>query len=176
MDDGARVTFRQRAPTDEDTALDTAVLDVETDSRVQKQFLELDVSPLKRGMDLAVVGFQSKRRADSLRISVGMVRASVLKSSARHLLMPESTFQGAQGAAVVLLDDKLVAMNMAGINLAKDRLKAPFKAPGTINETTPLQHRTSVLRHSVDSLVGDLAQGSLAVLASTFAHSIAPPA
>lgn len=172
MEDGSRVSFRVRPSTDEDVAMDVAALDIDTDGRTSRHYLVLSSSPLRRGLEVAVLSFQSKIQEDledSFGVSVGFVKASVYKASSRHVLLQAPTFRGDSGAAVVLQDGKLVAMNVAGVNAAKERLQQL----DLIASGTKLQRRLEAVEKSVDSLVGDLAQGSIAVLASTFAHFVA---
>jgi S1-C subfamily serine protease len=173
LEDGTRVNFKVREPSTDDKALDIVSLEVHgEDARPVKHFLPLSMTALFRGQPAVVLSFQvaiQEELENSFSLGVGFVTSTVFKASKHHVLLQTATFRGDSGAAVVLADGKLIAMNVAGINAARERLKHWED----VEEDEGVKLRLTDVKASVDSLVGDLAQGSLAVRSSAFAHFLA---
>lgn len=172
LDDGTRLVLRVQQAEDDEKALDICALVVHgPDPRTEKLFVELSESVPRRGESAVVLSFQigiHEDLDDSFAVSVGFVVSSVVKVSKHHLLLHSATFRGDSGAAVVLSDGKLVAMNIAGVNAAKERLREREDA----EEDEAVKARLVAVEQSVDSLVADLAQGSVAVRAAAFKHLV----
>ncbi len=120
-----------------------------------------------------MLSFQAAVQAEldaSFAIAISFVKAAVSKTSKQHMLLQTATFRGDSGAAIVLADGKLVGMSIAGINAAKERIRCLVEVETTEAGNSNAELRLLAIEKSVDSLVGNLAQGSMAVLAGAFVH------
>lgn len=100
---------------------------------------------------------------------MGVMVGQVSATSAHHVLLQQPTFSGGSGAAVMLLDDKLVAMNVEGVNEARER----FKHDAVSASDVGLRERMDAVKKSVASLVANTRAGSLGVLAKCLQRCVA---
>lgn len=169
-----RVKFRILPPADADTALDVCALSIEEDGRKKRSFVELTTTIPGRGSRVAVVGFQlalQEHIADTFPLKLGIMEGTVSKASSNHVLLQTVTFSGDSGAAMMLFDGKMFAMNVEGVNAAKERLQHKSM---TVSKPS-LKARVTAVEGSVDSLVADTQAGSIGVLAKCVCHVLGDP-
>lgn len=169
-----RVKFRILPPADADAALDVCALAIEEDGRKKASFLELTTTIPDRGFRVAVVAFQlalQEHIADTFPFKLGIMEGTVVKASTNHVLLQSATFSGDSGAAMMLFDGKMFAMNVEGVNAAKERLQHKSM---TVSKPT-LKARVEAVEESVDSLVADTQAGSIGVLAKCVRHVLDEP-
>ncbi len=167
---GDVIKFSVLPASESDIALDIAGLRAVEDSREEKAYLPLSSAIPTHGESVSVLGFQIGIEEDleeSFHFTIGLVKSSIAKWKTNHLLLFAATFRGDSGAAVVLVDGALIAMNVAGVNEAKERL---VRAEVGIDDEDTLLARLKNVEDSIDSLTSGLAQGSVCVRATAFAH------
>jgi hypothetical protein len=99
---------------------------------------------------------------------MGVMAGLVSKTSANHVLLQSTTFSGDSGAAVMVYNGKMFAMNVEGVNEAKERIKHE----AVVASDEDLKERMDAVEKSVDSLVANTSSGSLGVRARCLQHCV----
>jgi hypothetical protein len=95
--------------------------------------------------------------------SFSVTSAIIVKKSPHHVVYQGFGFAGDSGSALTLIDGKVIAIHLEGINQAKERLRGK----------NDFDNRLNAVEESVDGLTKNLAQGSIGLLLSSFHTTIA---